>query len=402
MRKLTQSWLSQKPALQSIQIGATQALHPGQMVLQEEPIILAPADHKGHLLAFVRASSSVQGQILDFFSPLDGPAASRCRATMPSQAAVDADPLAWVTDGVIPWDTERFLKASMAFNFNAVGESVSQSLKIKLKCRTTAGNAFDDTEGHASHADATPIGSPCDLGVGLYELSCRAAHSCSPNCFWHAGEGGVRIMQSLINLEPGEELSVDYNAGGFLYQPVWQRRQKLQFTKEFLCECPRCSAHGDDTRRFSCATGQCDGHHLAHQPTAADSALLLPCSICQHEPPAAARDRFLKEEAELLFKLDEIDASNKRLLLKSKGLQPPHPHHSAAARIGMMQWELFYCDPRQMDHEASSRAAKAAIECLEAIAPTIPTRDIAYASLCLGDAQMHSAAERGAGPRWKE
>jgi hypothetical protein len=45
------------------------------------------------------------------------------------------------------------------------------------------------------------------LGVGLYELACRAAHSCQPNTFWFSDLKGRRVMRTLVAVEAGEEVS---------------------------------------------------------------------------------------------------------------------------------------------------------------------------------------------------
>ena len=187
-------------------------------------------------------------------------------------------------------------------------------------------------------------------GVGLYEYADRAAHSCSPNCFWFSGTRGERIIRTISDILPGQEITVDYMSIGFIFQPVHKRKAKLLKDYEFLCDCPRCSALGDDTRRFHCTstlldgleiskqqeanntasssggvlmedvasavgTGPCIGHHRVHQESSEGVVELLPCNVCGHRASRASRANLLDEEAELLDRwvgCDSIRACDRR------------------------------------------------------------------------------------------
>ena len=138
---------------------------------------------------------------------------------------------------------------------------------------------------------------------------------------------------------------------------------------------------------------RCVGYHLVQQLDVGDAALLLPCSSCGHVASAAACAELLDDEAELLARLDRVDAT--RELRLARVLQPPHPHHAAAARIGMLQWELFHRTPGMCDAQAAARAAGEAIACLEAIRP-LPSKDHAAAYLALGDSLLRGARMGGA------
>ena len=236
-----------------------------------------------------------------------------------------------------------------------------------------------------------------------------------------AVQDGSRVVRTLASVEAEQEVTVDYCGGGFLYQPSCRRRAKLLSGYEFVCDCMRCASPpsgGDDTRRFPCCwqrgggnhlltsprggssnsggsggDNRCAGYHLVHHLDVGNAAPLLPCSSCGHVASAAACAELLDDEAELLARLDRVDAT--RELRLARVLQPPHPHHAAAARIGMLQWELFHRTPGMCDAQAAARAAGEAIACLEAIRP-LPSKDHAAAYLALGDSLLRGARMGGA------
>ncbi len=51
-------------------------------------------------------------------------------------------------------------------------------------------------------------GTPPSMGTGLYELACRASHSCQPNCFWFSDNKGQRVVRTLVDVAAGEEVSL--------------------------------------------------------------------------------------------------------------------------------------------------------------------------------------------------
>ena len=65
---------------------------------------------------------------------------------------------------------------------------------------------------------------------------------------------------------------MNYMDNEFLLKPAPERRAELKARREFLCQCPRCSALGDDTRRFPCCC------HTGNTSLAANAAKTGPCS----------------------------------------------------------------------------------------------------------------------------
>ena len=232
----------------------------------------------------------------------------------------------------------------------------------------------------------------------------------------------------MCDLSEGEEISVSYMDGDFLLKLAPERRAELKARREFLCQCPRCSALGDDTRRFPCCShtggnatlaataaktlpcggkqlGGCGGHHMAviqQQPLRGDShqqklqaagdksearrndssgvgeggggsdLRLTDCCECGRRAPTAWVDKMLREEAETtkeVVRLNAIVAGTPGSLPANwlslvRRLRPPHPRHRLAHAIGLLQWA-----PENAIGEP--RAAAKALESVIAVQETI-------------------------------
>ncbi|CAJ1339035.1 unnamed protein product, partial [Effrenium voratum] len=75
----------------------------------------------------------------------------------------------------------------------------------------------------------------------------RFNHSCSPNLeqSWDADAGQVRLVAA-EPIEPGQELFTHYVE---LREVRQERRQRLQESYGFSCECSACQAHSEDSDR---------------------------------------------------------------------------------------------------------------------------------------------------------
>ncbi|KAG1668123.1 hypothetical protein FOA52_003910 [Chlamydomonas sp. UWO 241] len=203
------------------------------------------------------------------------------------------------------------------------------------------------------------------------------------------------VIRTIMDVAAGEELTIDYTQEVVALQPVHVRRAALLRDKEFLCECPRCSAHGDDTRRFPCQAKECGGHHLVHQPTDADEASLLPCSCCGAAAQTAYAASLLRGESALVSELrttNEIIDSGRRIFVDVVSLiqrlkAPHHPHHHLAGEVARVKWELARNVQQWGD---AAEAKRAEIECRNAIV-RIPRRDTAVCFGNLGDALVAQA-----------
>ena len=121
-------------------------------------------------------------------------------------------------------------------------------------------------------------------GFAIFSTSSRFSHSCLPNCYWEPFNVSTLVTRTIRPIKKGEELTICYNEE-FTLNPTYQRRVKYLTSKEFLCNCERCSAIGDTTRRFSCTSSStCSGYFCVCQPTAEDKPYLLLCSKCGVKP----------------------------------------------------------------------------------------------------------------------
>ena len=339
---------------------ATRPLLPGQTILLEEPVILLQDAYPLSIYrAFTASSPAVQCQILDFFAPVDGAFGTQLRAALLDSGELDKS------------EVDVFVRVVLAFQFNCVGVSP----------------APDDG------------GTPPDLGAALYSVACRASHSCQPNCFWLADKLGRRVVRTLVDVADGEEVCVDYNLERVDLKPVHERRAKLSGW-EFLCGCPRCATHGDDTRRFHCMEATCTGHHLVHQPSIDIPAELTACSDCGTRASAPYTSRMLKQEADMIKDMTELSGSSidaagplSNMAAGILRLQPPHPHHYLAAEAAHLQWELYR---DRGEWERAAQALEAEIACRDAVI-RFPSRNTAFCNHDRGDMLMKAYRAAGAG-----
>ena len=340
---------------------STRSLLPGTTILQEEPVILVKGGKHYHPLgiyrAFLAASPAVQSQVLDFFSPTTGARSMELRADLLAGGSLGGE------------QVEECVKLFSVFELNGVAVSPTN----------------DD-------------GGTLDLGIGLYATAGKASHSCQPNCTWLPDQQGRRVVRTLTAVAEGEELCIDYLSEGMDLQPVHQRRARLM-AWNFLCGCPRCAAHGDDTRRFPCMETTCKGHHLAHQPTAEDQAELTACRTCGTLASPSYTSRMLQREADLSKELARIrgfmesGARHGDVRPLVRRLQPPHPHHHLAAAAAHLQVELYLKTEQWM---GAAKAISAYIACRDAIIH-LPSRTTAHFHEHRGDALMQVSMTVGAG-----
>ena len=76
-----------------------------------------------------------------------------------------------------------------------------------------------------------------NVGFGLFPFAAMLNHSCEPNCAFGGVAGGCQTIRAIKPIAEGDELCFGYID---LYQDVARRRDELEETKHFLCECPRC------------------------------------------------------------------------------------------------------------------------------------------------------------------
>ncbi|KAJ3021298.1 UNVERIFIED_CONTAM: hypothetical protein HDU68_009701 [Siphonaria sp. JEL0065] len=203
----------------------------------------------------------------------------------------------------------------------------------------------------------------------LFPFFCKISHSCVPNCFWFLENGGI-VLRTIVAIEKGEELTIDYASHGQL-SPIGVRREYLERTKAFICMCPRCSALVDDTRTFYCVNSpKCSGFHRACGSQLLGFVDLTNCNICGHTPTAIEIIGIHDQEDLLPIQLKALNMSGdvpfetveRRDSINA--VLAPHPNHFLSANY----WDMKASQAsRWSDSTSMIEAAKGKLESLNAI-----------------------------------
>jgi hypothetical protein len=102
------------------------------------------------------------------------------------------------------------------------------------------------------------------FGLGLFPLGAIFNHSCFPNCIY-TSEGSSMTFRTIRSVKAGEELCVNYVD---LYKTRRTRRVELQVSKQFNCECIRCSLRPSREEELHCFKNEgnlCGVKCIAHK-----------------------------------------------------------------------------------------------------------------------------------------
>jgi SET domain len=251
---------------------------------------------------------------------------------------------------------------------------------------------FNSVELQPPEKDGSGPGT--NYGHGLFERACTMNHSCRPNCVWFTTQDGTsKEVRAITTIEIGEELTVDYV--GNALDPTAQRRDDLLKSKGFICQCERCSAEHDDTRRFKCITSAetaCTGAHFLHQPTYSSVPLLLNCGCCGAKATGEFVESVMKDEIALVQEINALDEAAEEACIvdvqeRIERLEPPHKHHSLADKCYRLQGELYSI---LGDYRNAAEAYAKSIDCRIAILGAgYYNQATAFACEKLGDALKH-------------
>jgi tetratricopeptide (TPR) repeat protein len=255
---------------------------------------------------------------------------------------------------------------------------------------------FNSVELQPPAADGHGPGT--NYGHGLFELACKMNHSCRPNCVWFTTQDGTcKEVRAIALIEAGEELTVDYV--GNVLDPTPQRREDLLATKGFVCECDRCAAEHDDTRRFKCIAydeTKCTGFHFLDQPTYSSTATLVDCSCCGAKASEEYTQTVMKEEIALVREINELDEALdtddiENIQHRIEQLEPPHQHHSLAEKCYQLQGELY---SNLGDYKCAAEAYAKSLDCrINILGTDYYSQGTAFTCEKLGDALKHVNVE---------
>ncbi len=198
--------------------------------------------------AFTALSSEKKWEILNLYSPTEGPLCQGLRLKLLSMECP-------------PTDVEIFVKFISAFSHH----------------------------GYRSEGDS----SCCMFSEKMSKLS----FSCIPNCVIRLADRRATV-RAILSIAEGDPLTVWCDERE-VFQSIPLRKAILMSRKGIVCKCSRCEAPGDDTRQFDCTNEQCSGRHYAGQSSLDDTAYLLPCSVCSGIAPKDHEERMLQLEKDL-------------------------------------------------------------------------------------------------------
>ena len=91
-----------------------------------------------------------------------------------------------------------------------------------------------------------------DRKLKQLEASDSVNHSCNANCAWRPEEGNISTLMTLVSVQKGEELTVNYYFLEYCYEnekfclPYEERKRKVAELYGFVCLCKECSQGGKD------------------------------------------------------------------------------------------------------------------------------------------------------------
>lgn len=318
---------------------------------------------------FQQQPEDIKIRVLDMYTEMECPHACSLRHYLEEKAqraSQEEEKCSEVLDNI-----EDFVRLTMVVRFNAV----------ELCPPSEDGN-----------------GPGTDYGHGLFEKACKMSHSCKPNCVWMTSQDGKeKLIRAITTIEKGEELTVDYV--GQSLSSVPERREELLESKGFLCNCDRCAAKSDDTRRFACIRHQntnCHGWHNVRQDLLASEPIFLPCNKCGTNATQEFASIEVKKEYQLWEEVKELGGTESTdSFVKCEDrimrLDPPHHFHSLAERCYELQGELHSLVG---DYQSAAEAYSKQIHCRNAILGNeYHSQATAFTCEKLGDALMHVNVE---------
>ena len=110
--------------------------------------------------------------------------------------------------------------------------SDDQALKLEHLLQTWKYNCFE-------HSDDP-------LGFSAYFLPSFLSHSCAPNAIWFESPAEGFVVRARRSIQAGDEITISYIPENHLCRDSSERRKFLESTKNFKCECERCTEGYDE------------------------------------------------------------------------------------------------------------------------------------------------------------
>jgi len=268
---------------------ATKSYLPGELVVQEKPLMVVPKEHIDKFEQFDVPYDVMCNWANYTWFQTNATAEDRAKVLALFEPAVckEADRLRGMAEQIVLYEP------------NGDQRSLTHSeidLLVKL-AKIMKRNTF-----------------PMRGDQILYAEMSNFAHSCDGNCHFLIEQGQTEVRCSANRtIAAGEELTISYlPIHGMEFTHI--RRRHYLDTFEFTCHCPRCDAPGDDTRKLCCPDLSCNGVMMVCQPINNDKIYLaglsytgveyvephlLACTECHHAAPDAYQRGFAHLEDRL-------------------------------------------------------------------------------------------------------
>lgn len=200
-----------------------------------------------------------------------------------------------------------------------------------------------------------------DRGGAVYELSCRANHSCKPNAALCVQTSGTMHLKALRDILPGEDVQVSYIGEGDLLRPTEHRQKQLSHWG-FSCQCERCTGV-EDTRGLQCPA--CGAGTMKYEKSEISGHRWGPCSCCQAVLPEETLSGTEKQWEEHVSSLRPSENLTPQIALamydgllsslKEDSSAPAPDGHWISAKLGRLAAEELIKQGRSKDAKEAVR-----------------------------------------------
>eukprot|EP00300_Choanocystis_sp_HF-7_P007472 c15310_g1_i3.p1 GENE.c15310_g1_i3~~c15310_g1_i3.p1 ORF type:complete len:349 (+),score=79.35 c15310_g1_i3:216-1262(+) len=212
------------------------------------------------------------------------------------------------------------------------------------------------------------------LGPGLFPLASLFNHACWFNAMGRpSAQDGMYEIVAIADVQPGDELTINYLEPKFWYLHVEHRQQILNSRWGFQCSCERCKGPKLAERFLEACrcnlTGNCSGNLLPDEIGATE----FRCDKCGQRCPSSYFDDAQQEiydEMKAAQGESDLDSAHKLLEgVLTKALSTLHPRHwlcvSAYNKLAETSFDLAMVSRDGDSDEAFNRLTRQHLEMVQ-------------------------------------
>eukprot|EP00980_Cylindrotheca_fusiformis_P031551 scaffold26550_cov122-Cylindrotheca_fusiformis.AAC.4 len=213
---------------------ATKNFHPGNVILQESPIVVVNG----------KGESSKMSASIEVPSSID----SKFHGTFRSMVQVG---LYWIDQQVQDENTEKVLLSLYFPSSESSSEHEKEVLKVAMEASNFLKNQKKDFKNWDIVEKIMLIWACNAFEKGrIYPEISRVNHCCNPTAIIQP-DGEAQRLVAAADIAKGDEIVISY-LGLMLYADTRTRKDRLARTKFFECQCDRCSCSDDPAGRIPC------------------------------------------------------------------------------------------------------------------------------------------------------